>query len=69
MAILAARTRKRMRASSFALPKERKYPITDKKHAIVALARVSQHGTPEQKRKVRRAVHRKYPNINISGLN
>jgi hypothetical protein len=65
---LTPRTRARMKPQSFALPKERKYPINDKQHATVALARVKQHGTPEQKRKVRLAVHRKYPNLQIKGL-
>lgn len=39
------------------------YPIEDKAHARNALARVSQFGTPAEKAEVRRAVHKKFPNI------
>lgn len=39
------------------------YPIHDKAHARNALARVAQHGTPEEKATVRRKVHAKYPDI------
>lgn len=63
MAKLKARGRKRVKRSNFALPKQRKYPIHDKAHARNALARVSQHGSPSQKRRVRAAVYRKYPSL------
>lgn len=62
MAKLTSKERKRMPAKSFALPGGR-YPIEDKNHARNALARVSQHGSSEEKAKVRAAVHRKYPEI------
>ncbi len=39
------------------------YPIPDESHARNALARVSQHGSPAEKAKVRAAVHRKFPDI------
>lgn len=39
------------------------YPIPDESHGRNALARVAQHGTPEEKAKVRAAVHRKFPDI------
>jgi hypothetical protein len=39
------------------------YPIEDKAHARNALARVSQFGSSEEKEKVRKAVHRKFPSI------
>ena len=42
------------------------YPIPDESHARNALARVSQHGTPAEKEKVRAAVRRKYPGIKVS---
>ena len=42
---------------------ERKYPIHDVSHARNALARVAQHGTPAEKKKVRAAVRRRYPEI------
>lgn len=52
-----------MSKKSFALPKERAYPIEDKAHARNALARVSQHGTPAQKAEVRSKVSAKFPAI------
>lgn len=66
MARLKYKTRKGMSDSSFALPSKRAYPIEDKAHARNALARVSQFGTEAEKREVRAAVHRKYPDIGRS---
>lgn len=63
MAKLTSRGRKRMKASSFAIPSKRKYPINDKAHARNALARVAQHGSASEKATVRRAVKRKFPSI------
>ena len=62
MAKLTAAARKKLPSKSFALPGGR-YPIEDANHARNALARVSQFGSPEEKSKVRAAVHRKYPGI------
>ena len=42
------------------------YPIPDESHARNALARVSQHGTPAEKAKVKAAVERKFPGIKVS---
>ena len=42
------------------------YPIPDEKHARSALSLVSQHGTPEEKAKVRAKVKKKFPNIDVS---
>jgi hypothetical protein len=76
MAILTATARKALPARSFALPGKGKgpqgkgagsYPIPDPSHARNALARVSQHGTSEEKAKVRAAVHRKFPSIGKGG--
>ena len=63
MAKLSTKGRKRLKATTFALPEKRKYPLTDISHARNALARVAQHGTPEEKRKVKAAVYRKYPSL------
>lgn len=60
---LTYKDRKRLSPKSFVFPKDRKYPIEDLPHARNALARVSQHGTPEEKDKVRAAVYRKYPSL------
>ncbi len=62
MAELTAKKRNALPDSAFALP-GRRYPIHDEAHAQNALVRVSQHGTPEEKKKVRAAVHRRYPNM------
>lgn len=74
MAKLTAASRKRLPKSSFALPSTRSksggsggYPIPDKSHARNALARVSQHGTPAQKKQVRAKVHAKFPSIKMGG--
>lgn len=64
---LKAKQRKKLPKSDFALPAKApesgSYPIPDESHARNALARVSQFGTPEEKRKVRAAVRRKFPQI------
>jgi len=62
MAKLTAAARKKIPTKSFAGP-DRSYPIQDASHARNALSRVSQHGSPEVKARVRAAVHRKYPDI------
>ena len=59
--------RKKLKKSSFALPKEEKYPIPDIEHARNALARVSQHGSEAEKKKVRAAVEKKYPSLRKDG--
>lgn len=66
MAKLTAAKRKKIPAKDFALGGGR-YPIEDASHARNALARISQHGTPAEKKKVRAAVHKKYPSIKVKG--
>ena len=66
MAKLRNSTRKRMKATSFALPEQKKYPIPDKTHARMALAMVAAHGTASEKRKVRAVVKKKFPSIQQS---
>lgn len=63
MAKLTTKGRKRIKKGNFAIPERRAYPIHDRSHARNALARVSQHGTPSEKRRVRAAVARKYPGL------
>ncbi len=61
---LTAADRHALPAEDFALSaKDESYPIPDKSHARNALARVSQHGTPAEKARVRAKVHVKYPSI------
>jgi hypothetical protein len=59
---LTTQGRKQISEGNFALP-GRRYPIHDESHARNALARVTQHGTPEEQAKVRAAVKKKYPGI------
>lgn len=68
MAKITSRGRKRMKASSFAIPSKRKYPISDITHARMALAMVAAHGTKSEQSQVRKAVHKKYPSIQITGM-
>lgn len=68
MAVLTSKGRKRLKKRSFAIPAKRKYPIQDRIHARAALQRVSQFGSAAEKKKVRRAVKRKYPSMQVSGI-
>lgn len=63
---LTTKRRNALSKNQFALPGGR-YPIPDESHARNALARVSQNGSPEEIAKVRAAVRRKFPNIDVSG--
>ena len=69
---LSADERRDLPDSDFALPGKGEgsegkqagsYPIPDEAHARSALSLVAQHGTPEEKAKVRAAVKRKFPDI------
>ena len=59
----STKERKKLSKNSFALPGKRKYPIPDKAHARNALARVAQHGTPAEQKKVEAAVNKRYPSL------
>lgn len=68
MAQLSYQARKKLPASDFVFPKERGYPIEDKAHARAALqaaggARSGKPASPAKKRKIRAAVHRKFPSL------
>ena len=65
MATLTAAARKAIPTSEFAGP-DRTYPIKDASHARNALARVSQHGSPALKARVRAKVRAKYPGIKVA---
>jgi hypothetical protein len=60
---MTAAKRKRLASKTFAIPGKRKYPIDTKGRAINALSRVSQRGTPAEKRQVRANVGKKYPSL------
>lgn len=64
--VLSAADRKRLKESSFAIPERKAYPIPDEAHARNALARVAQHGSEEDKKRVRAAVRRKFPGIKVT---
>jgi hypothetical protein len=75
MAELSTKARKKLPSKDFALPGKGSgpsgkgsgaYPINDPAHARNALARVSQHGTAQEKATVRAKVRAKYPNIGKS---
>lgn len=66
MAVLSTKQRNKLSGKSFALP-GRRYPIEDKAHARNALARVAQHGSPEEQKTVSAAVHRKFPSVGKNG--
>jgi hypothetical protein len=72
MAVLTAKARKKLPKSQFALPGKGEgpggkgagsYPIPDRSHAQNALSRVSQYGTPAEKKAVRAKVKAKYPDM------
>ena len=72
---LSYKERQGLSKSQFALPGKGEgpegkqggsYPIPDESHARNALARVSQHGTEAEKRKVKSAVEKKFPDIKVS---
>lgn len=65
MAKLTTEDRKELPDSEFALPEKREYPIPDHGHAVAALSEVEQHGSPEEKAKVRAAVKRSFKDMTV----
>ncbi len=63
MAQLTYEERAHLPSNAFVFPKTRAYPIETEARARNALARVSQFGSPTEKKKVRIAVKRKFPKI------
>jgi hypothetical protein len=66
MAKLDAEERDHLPDEAFALA-GRRYPIADESHARNALARVAQHGSPEEIAGVKRKVKAKFPGIDVDG--
>jgi hypothetical protein len=62
-----AKQRRAQSSNDFAIPpqgaRRGKYPIPDQAHAVAALARVDADGTPEERRKVRAAIRKRYPDL------
>lgn len=70
MSILVGQ-RRRMKPSTFGLPRKRKFPLNTKRRAISAVAyskKLVKTGdiTAKERDIVLRKVHQKYPDINIS---
>lgn len=63
MAKLTYKQRKKLPKDEFVFPAKKAYPIDTIGRARNALSRVSQFGTEAEKKKVRAAVHKKYPSI------
>ena len=59
---------KTLPSSDFVFPKKRKYPIPDKEYARDVLTRAAQNLTGRKLQKVREAVHRRYPDIEVTGV-
>jgi len=63
MAKLTYKDRKSLDQSQFVFPDTRKYPMHDRQHGISALQMAQRFATPEQKKLVRSAVCKRYPDI------
>lgn len=63
MADLTAATRNGLSDNEFALPAERKFPVTDRAHAKSALSYAAKSGNPTTIRKVKSKVAAKFPGI------
>jgi hypothetical protein len=62
MAKLSTKKRERLKSSSFALKKDRAYPINDLAHGRAAL-RLLHNATPSQQGSIKKAVYKKYPSL------
>lgn len=65
---LTAQRRNDLPNSAFALP-GRRYPIDTPERARAALSRIMQFGSPDEQRRVRAAVRRRYPDMDVEGGN
>lgn len=63
--VLTTKAREHIAPKNFVFPKKEAYPIHDAAHARNALARVSQFGSPSEKARVRAAVSKRYPGIEV----
>lgn len=69
--MITVNSRRRMKSSTFGLPRKRKFPLNTKKRAISAIAyaiKGAREGTitPQERDIVLRKVKQRYPDINIS---
>lgn len=69
MAELSSAARENLDKGDFAIPEKApgpgSYPIHDEAHARNALARVKQHGTKSEQRRVIAKVRRRFPDIDV----
>ena len=65
MAKLTYKARQKLPSSAFVFPEEEAYPIDTEARGRNALARGSQNESGARLAKIVRAVHRRYPNIEI----
>lgn len=62
---LTTSARNALPSSAFVFPAQRAYPIHDENHARDALARAKQNGSPSEQAKVRAAVKKRYPDMDV----
>lgn len=60
---LSAAERSKLKSGDFALPKERAYPMHTVEHARDSMSRADQSAAPDEKSRVRAAVHKRYPKL------
>jgi hypothetical protein len=60
---LTEQGRAQIKDENFVFPKQEKYPIHDRQHAIAALGFSKMHASPSTHEKVRAAVEKKYPGV------
>lgn len=63
---LTARRRNALPDSAFVFPDDRSYPIDTPERARAALSRIEQFGSDDEIRRVRAAVRRRYPDMEVS---
>lgn len=60
---LSAEERSKLKAGDFALPKERAFPMHTVEHARDSLSRSGQDSAPDERAKVKAAIHKRYPQL------
>lgn len=60
---LSAAERSQLKSGDFALPKERAYPMHTLEHARDSLSRSGQGSAPDERAKVKAAIHKRYPKL------
>lgn len=52
-----------LRRADYAIPDAKSYPIQDERTAMMSLKRVEKHGTTAEKKAVRAAIKKRYPDM------